>query len=383
MRAALANVTEGAAIFVNGKFSARPMSGVDRVAAEMLSALDRLIPAKPRRWHLLCPPGARTPTLGRVEVRQVGPRGLPLHLWEQTVLPWAARRGLLLNLAGSAPWFAGTQACFIHDAAVFDTPATYRPLFRWWYGNLFRRHARRGTALVTVSNFSQMRLSAALGTLPQRIGVVPNGADHLQRHPADPDVLSHLGLRGLPYFLALSNGSRAKNLGAVVQAFARVSARHPVQLVVVGHPNRRVFGAIADVAGTSQIVQAGAVSDGALRALMGESVALVFPSLYEGFGLPALEAMSCGCPVLASNVAALPEVCGTAALYADPDSVPDIAHAMESLLVNPALRQRLREAGHRQVARFRWEDSAHTLLLKLGLLKPGDLPTPAAGGVQG
>jgi glycosyltransferase involved in cell wall biosynthesis len=370
-------------VYLNGKFAARPISGVERVATERVRSLDRLGPSPAVRWVLLCPPGSSPPRLQHIQIRYVGVPGLPLHLWEQLVLPWAARAGLLLNLTGSAPYLARSQACFIHDAAVFDVPAVYTVLFRGWYRHLFRRHARRKTPLFTVSAFSQQRLSASLGTPVHRITVVPNGGDHLDAHAADPPALQSLGIEGLPYFIALSNGSRAKNLAGIVQAFARVATRHPVHLVIVGQPNHRVFGRIAQDAGTAQVIHVGRVSDGVLKALMGDAVALVFPSLYEGFGLPALEAMSCGCPVVASNVAALPEVCGPAALYADPDSVADIAQAMEQILVDPDLRQRLRTAGHRRVAGFRWEDSARLLLDRLGLRAPEGPLAPAAGGLHG
>jgi glycosyltransferase involved in cell wall biosynthesis len=366
-------------VYVNGKFTARPISGVERVATELVKALDRLPQTASTRWVLLCPPQASPPPLVHIEVRHVGLAGMPLHLWEQGILPWAAKAGLLLNLTGSAPYFCRTQACFIHDAAVFDVPLVYTALFRVWYRALFRRHVRRMTPLFTVSVFSQQRLGMALGRTAYPISVIPNGADHLDQHAADTRVLKILGLDGLPYFLALSNGSSAKNLTGVVQAYARVAARHPVQLVLVGRPNPRVFSRVSGDSGTAQVVEAGVVSDAALKALMSDAVALVFPSIYEGFGLPALEAMSCGCPVVASNVTALPEVCGTAALYADPDSVTDIANAMEQVLVDPGLRRRLQDAGRQQAARFRWETSARSLVGHLGLLAGKHLGAPAGG----
>lgn len=363
-------------VFINGKFTAHPITGVERVATEMVRALDRLGPEKSARWVLLCPPGGRPPALGHIEVKRVGPPGLSLRAWEQTVLPWAARHGLLLNLSGSAPYFAREQACYIHDAAIFDVPQAYTALFRAWYRRLFRRHVRQGSRLFTVSAFSRERLSEALETHPHRITVVPNGGDHLDALPPDLDVLNRLGLHGQPFFLTLTSGSRAKNLAGVLAAFSQLRAVHTAHLVVVGRPNRRVFaaaaraleqGLAASLAPHRRVVHAGAISDAALKALMGRATALVFPSLYEGFGLPALEAMACGCPVLASNVAALPEVCGPAALYADPESVADIAQAMQRLLTDPALRDTLREAGAQRVQGFRWAESARQLLEALGL----------------
>jgi glycosyltransferase involved in cell wall biosynthesis len=364
-------------LYINGKFTARPVSGVERVATELVRALDRTSAARMGRWALLCPPGGHPPALRHIEARHVGPPGMALHAWEQAVLPWSARRGLLLNLAGSAPWFAQAQACVVHDAAVFDVPHVYTPLFRWWYRRLFRRHVRRGTRLFTVSSFSQQRLSRALGAAPSALAVVPNGANHAEAWQPDPGALARLGLAGQRFFVAMSGGSRAKNLDAVLAAFGRVRQRHDARLVVVGRPNRRVFAASPATAGRPGVLHAGPVGDDTLRALLDAAVALVFPSLYEGFGLPALEAMACRCPVLASNVAALPEVCGPAALYCDPHSEADIAEAMENLLVDAPLRHRLQEAGVQRSRQFRWDDAAERLLSLLGAPRPANA-APAA-----
>ena len=129
-------------LYINGKFTAQPTTGVQRVASRLVQALDARPQGLPVRCVLLCPPGGRPPALQRIECVFIGRRGEPLHWWEQWRLPRAARGGCLLNLAGSAPWWARRQVCMIHDAAVFDRPEAYAPAFVRWYRALFGHLAR-------------------------------------------------------------------------------------------------------------------------------------------------------------------------------------------------------------------------------------------------
>ncbi|HSI56665.1 MAG TPA: glycosyltransferase family 1 protein [Ideonella sp.] len=356
--------------YVNGKFLMQRMTGVQRFAAELVRATDGLLqagalPGTARRWVLLHPPGARPPAYRHIESRAVGAAGQPLHLWEQGALPLAARRGLLLNLAGSAPWFAARQVCTFHDAAVFDRPEAYTTAFKLWYRALFRHAGRRASRVLTVSEFSRGRLVACLGLAPGRIGVVPNAADHLAAVSADPGVLGRLGLLPARYLLAVASANPSKNLAALQAAFARLPAGLGLNLVIVGGANAGVFasgssGAPAQAG--SRVLHTGVLPDSELKALYQQALALVFPSLYEGFGLPPLEAMACDCPVIAARAAALPEVCGDAALYVDPASVDEMAAALHRLAVDGAERERLRSAGRLRAAAFSWRRSAECLL---------------------
>lgn len=332
------------AVFVNGKFTAQRTTGVQRVAACLSRSL---------RARLLRPPAGTA----------------SLHLWEQAALPWAARRGLLVNLAGAAPWFASRQVCLLHDAAVFDRPEAYTRPFVAWYRRLFRHLARSSAELLTVSAFSRQRLALHLGVDPSRLTVLPNGADHLDAVVADAAALERHGLVGTRYLLAVASANPTKNLPALLDAYARLAPDGARRLVVVGGRNAAVFadGARPDPPG---VVRTGAIDDAALKALYQHATALVFPSTYEGFGLPLLEAMACGCPVAASSAAAMPEVCGDAALYFDPGSVDAIEAALRNLLDDADLRARLRAAGRLRAARFRWCDSAERLQRLLDSLEP-------------
>lgn len=351
-------------VYVNGKFLAQAVTGVQRSAREWLNAIDTALAASPvaSSWVVLHPSCVDPPAWKVIGARAVGAAASPLHLWEQVTLPLAARDGLLLNLSGSAPWCARAQVATLHDAAVFDQPQAYTRPFCWWYRRLFRHLAAGPGRLVTVSAFSRDRLAAALGVPPDRFDVVANGCDHFDRVRADPRVLQELGLAGKPYLLAVASANPNKNLARLEAAFGLACRHHAdIRLVLVGGGRGRVFADTA-VPRTERLIEAGMVDDGGLKALYEAAVGAVVPSLYEGFGLPALEAMACGCPVLAASAGALPEVCGDAALYADPLSVDGLAQALVRLTGDAGLRERLREAGRARAARFRWQEGGRGLL---------------------
>jgi glycosyltransferase involved in cell wall biosynthesis len=250
----------------------------------------------------------------------------------------------------------------LHDAAVFDHPEAYRPAFVAWYRWLFRRLVRRAAVLLTVSRFARGRLVARLGPAAEHLLVVPNGADHLVGVAPDPSVLDRLRIRGQVFLLAVGSANPTKNLDALVVAHGLLGPGAP-PLVIAGGTRGHVFsGAAASGPG---VLRAGPVDDAALVALYRHARALVFPSVYEGFGLPLVEAMGQGCPVVASRTASIPEVCGDAALYLDGTDAPAIADGLRRILADAALHAGLRQAGLQRAAQFRWSDAAAALLKAL------------------
>jgi glycosyltransferase involved in cell wall biosynthesis len=363
-------------ILINGKFTAQRTTGVQRYAWNLVQALDRELAQAPRqeaRWQLLCPPEGVVPDLHCIQVRRAGPSGLPLHLWEQLVLPWAARKALLINLAGAAPLLAARQWCTFHDAAVFDHPGSYRPVFVAWYRRHFQWLARRAERVLTVSAYSRGRLAERLGLQAENLAVVPNGGDHLLEVQADARIVAALGLVRGRFLLAVGSRNPTKNIGALLQAWRDLPRPADLRLVLVGGADTAVFAdAGADMAPVADhVVQAGVVDDASLKALYQQAMALVFPSLDEGFGLPPLEALSLSCPVAAARAGAIPEVCGEAVLYFDPRSVGAIGAALQRIIDDSALRDRLRAAGVARAARWTWCHSAQALLRLLGPVAKG------------
>lgn len=363
-------------LYINGKFSAQSITGVQRAARELVLALDRLLVTEGEssgtRCVLLCPPDGQPPQLERVEVRVVGRTTRSLQWWEQVQLPWAARDGALLNLSGSAPWVAaGKSVCLLHDAAVFDHPDTYTLIFKLWYRMLFRHLARNALVLLTISAFARERLCAALAVRPGRFRVVQHGADHFDRVIADNSVLGAYGLVRDRFLLVVGTAKQTKNVAAVLAAWRQLKPEAGCTLVWVGGTNRLVFsepesdlGDIeADVA--QGIFRLGFVNDAKLKALYQHAAGLMLPSVYEGFGLPAVEAMACGCPVAAASAASLPEVCGNAAYFFDPAKLDDISKVMETLLNDPDVRTRLRGRGYQRAAELTWNLAANGLVTQL------------------
>lgn len=216
--------------------------------------------------------------------------------------------------------------------------------------------------MVTLSQFSKDRLSRALALPPARIHVVPCGVDPTQFYPAPLTQVDHtLQTYRLqpPYMLFLGSLQPRKNLPRLLEAWREVAPRHPAaQLVLAGGGGGAAFRAAGLQALPPRVRLTGYVPDAHLPALYTAAHALVQPSLYEGFGLTPLEAMACGCPVIAARAAALPEVLGDAALLIDPADSADLAAAMHRVLSDEPLRDHLRTAGTRQAAGFPWERAA-------------------------
>jgi glycosyltransferase involved in cell wall biosynthesis len=334
---------------------------VQRVGYELAMAFQRLFPEE-ADLPLLIPANARTDVV-LPKAKMIG-RWLKGSLWEQLALPFAIGGRTLLSLCNMGPLFARRQVVMMHDVAIYDLPENYSWKYKLWYRVAFSLLKRNASHIVTVSEFSKTRIMERLGIDASRISVVLNGVDHFEKIAPDTAILSRLNLQNDGYVLAVGNLSVGKNLPRIVAAMERLSDRHDLKFVVVGGCDLRVFSSQAKVGYdlSKNIIPAGFVSDGELRALYENAGCFLFPSLYEGFGLPPLEAMSCGCPVIVSREASLPEVCGNAAMYCDAHSVDDIVDKVTQMMEDAAVRETWRERGREHARGFRWERSAHQLL---------------------
>jgi len=350
---------------INGRFLTQAMTGVQRFSGEVTLALDALaasgeLAPAPR---LLVPRGTAVPGYRALRIEQVGTHGG--QAWEQHDLPGAVGDAFLLNLGNTAPLrLRRRQAVVIHDAGVFDTPESYSFAFRAWYRMLHRALPRLGTRLITVSEFSRGRLALRLGVARERIGVVPEGGEHILRESADAAALAQHGLEPGRYALVVGTGAAHKGLDALRGAASLLASRGMV-LAVAGGADPAVFRSRFD--GTGEAVRPlGRQSDAALRALYENALCLLFPSRYEGFGLPPLEAMWCGCPVIASRAGAVPEVCAEAALWFDVEAPEGLAARLAQMLDEPGLRDALVARGLERAAAYSWDRAARALLRLAG-----------------
>ncbi len=361
-------------IYINGKFAAQPLTGVQRFASELLVAADLLLATG--AWQarvefiLLVPAGCLAgplPKLNHILIQKLPAK--QLHVWEQITLPLYTRGHLLINLAGSAPLLKRRQVCTFHDAAVFDIPQAYSVTFGRWYRFLFRTQSHVCRRVLTVSEFSKQRLCHHLKLPEAGIGVVPNSADHVRRLSQDDSMIEQLGLNPGHYMLAVGSDNPSKNFAALISAFSNTRRQPDAKLVVVGGGNSAVF---AHADGTApidpRIIRTGRVTDEQLKSLYVHARAFIFPSFYEGFGIPPLEAMVCGCPVLAARAASIPEICGEAAAYFDPHDQDDMVRTLERALDDPQWLDGLRHAGAQRALLFTWEASARRFLAELSEL---------------
>ena len=342
-------------MLINGRYLSRTATGVDRFANELLRGVTAALPVGGAlRVATPTAAGLRSADLPyAAELVPVGPgRG---QFWEQIALPAAAGDAALINLCNSAPALRENQLVTIHDAATFANPGNFSASFRAWYALLMRSIARRSRVVATVSRFSADELMRHLGVPATRLEIIGEGGEHILRVPADRSIFGRLGLDDQPYVLAVGSQSPNKNLRAVTDAMAMLGDRN-LRLVAAGGGNARVFAGTAAADGA--VLRTGYVSDAELRALYERASCFVFPSFYEGFGLPPLEAMCCDCPVIVSNRSSLPEVCADAALYCDPADPATLAVALRRLLDSATLRDELRQAGRRRVAHYGWSRAA-------------------------
>jgi glycosyltransferase involved in cell wall biosynthesis len=252
----------------------------------------------------------------------------------------------------------------IHDLAFLVQPELFPRAWRLMYRAALARAVRSSDAIITVSRHTAEDLIRRTSVDQRKVHVVPLAAS-LPPSDADRDsALSRLKVPK-PYVLFVGTLEPRKNLVRLVRAYQRMAARGgPHALVLVGpmgwHP-QPLLRAISQE-GPGDIVLTGAVGPGELDALYRGAAAFVYPSLYEGFGLPVLEAMSRGTPCVVSSSSSLPEVAGEAALPVDPRSVVGLAEAIERVTSDPELAGRLREAGLARAARFSWDDTARGTL---------------------
>ncbi len=366
-RSAAARARQPVRVYINGRFLQQPITGVQRYARELLAAWDRMlvsgeIGGQGIEFRVLAPRGPiAMPKLERIRLRQVGRLGG--HLWTQIELPFFARDGLLFSPGNIHPLFSLGRmggVVTVHDLAYAAYPDAYSKAFRLLYSLLVPAALRRADAVITVSDAEKTHILGRHPVANGRIHAVHLGAPN-GRAAGEGTSASNETSANRPFVLWVGTLIARKNPQGVIDAVARVSQDTPLDLIVAGasQPGLLKGGLSLPQELQGRVHFHGQINDIAgLRRLYESAIALVFPSFYESFGLPPLEAMRFGCPVIASDIPALREICGDAALYADPRQPADIARRIRGLLNDPALRAELRERGLRRAAFFTWERCA-------------------------
>ncbi|HID62250.1 MAG TPA: glycosyltransferase family 1 protein [Anaerolineae bacterium] len=263
----------------------------------------------------------------------------------------------------------------VHDLGYLYYPGAHRPLDRLYLDLSTRYNARAASRVIAVSQATKDDLVRRCGLEADKITVVYSGCDGTMQPVEDEATIervkAHYGIRG-DYILYVGTLQPRKNLGRLLEAYAmlRKQARRGERpcLVIAGRKGwlyGQIFQQVERLGLGTEVIFPGYVSQDDLPVLLSGARLFVFPSLYEGFGLPVLEAMACGTPVLCSNVSSLPEVAGDAALLIDPLDVKGMAEAMGRLLQDGKLRTQLVERGFRQVRQFSWERCARETLAVL------------------
>ena len=372
----MSHSSDHARVFLNGRFLSQRVTGVQRYARETLACLDELIgrEAGDERWTLLLPRGAERPALSHIGSAVVG--RLHGHAWEQIELPWHARGGLLVGFGLSGPLVSRRQIITVHDANVVRMPEAFGWRFRAWYRVLAPRVVGRAERIVAVSRFSAAEAVECYRAPPARVRLSTEGWQHLERVSADDRILDRYALRDQPFALAVSSPTPNKNFEAIARAVALLGEAAP-RCVVAGGVDHAVF---RSGTGLRALQPLGYISDRELKALYQHAACFIFPSYYEGFGIPALEAMACGCPVLASTAPAVREVCGDAALYFNPRWPAELAGRMAELFRDSSLAARMSATGLERARRYSWMESARMNLEVIREALHAIKPSPAAAG---
>ncbi|MGD0999510.1 MAG: glycosyltransferase family 1 protein [Candidatus Brocadiia bacterium] len=403
------------------EFSPARNSGIERYTRNLLCALHRNAGPHELSLYLCRPPGwAEKDTLP--SLAQLLP-GVPVHVLFDGLVPHfpgelnTARRlrlsgalapvdGVLRRLyrrfnRSTAPWVSPLRrACaearaveapdVLHHLVYVHYPFRRGPslatiydlvplLFPQWLPEEVRaalrptfRFARRCAAVIAISENTRQDLHRRMRVPLDRIHVVPLAADEVFAPAPDParvrERLAPLGLADRPFLLYAGTLEPRKNVPGLIRAYARLRSQSPESaplLVLAGTKGwgyEPIFQEIERLGLANEARHLDAPDDAALAALMNAALALVYPSFYEGFGLPPLEAMACGCPVITSNNSSLPEVVGDAAIQVDPRDEPALAQAMQAVITRPELRASLRERGLARARLFSWDRVARETL---------------------
>lgn len=321
-------------IIINGRFLSRRITGVERYGREIL------------------------PFIGdRCRLERTRMNGLRGHLWEQFILPGRLSPGSVLwSPANTGPITVARQAVTIHDLSPLENPAWFRKSFALWYALFLPILVRHVQMLFVPSEYVKHKIIARFGQ--RDVVVTPNGVNLSKFHPGAVQLRYELPRC---YILFVGTLEPRKNLGALLQAWDQIQHEFKDIWLVIAGTQGNVHKSVEPGFMMDHVLFLGYVEEDALPGLYASAMLLVLPSLDEGFGLPALEAMACGTPALVSNGGALPETVADAGFVFDLSDPAALATSMRRCLSDPELRSSLQEKGLAHVRDFSWKQTAELI----------------------
>lgn len=346
-------------IYVSGRYLLQDLTGVNRFAYEICKAWTQM----GVQFTLLCPPGDIKQCYDIAQFNILVCGWGKSHIWEQMSLPLYFNRikgeKILVCFTGLGPLLVCKKIMTIHDLAFMAEPKWYSPSYRIWYRLMTPLCATTAKKILTVSKFSKSEIIYRLSINANKICVVYNAVS--SRFFVSDNVCRERFIHAEEkYILAVSSIDPRKNFSMLLNAFARMKDKS-IKLYIVGGQASIYSTSINELRNdihTDRIVWLGRITDRELKIYYKNALCFVYPSLYEGFGIPPLEAMACGTPTIVSDIPVLREVCGDASLYIQPLDAQDIIEKIMLLVGDNNLRKNLREAGYKQCKQFAWKNSA-------------------------
>lgn len=353
-------------LVINGRFLTQAVTGVQRYARELLTAFDDLAGQRSGLVVRLLTPriaAEAVPVLRHIRHEVVG--RLRGHAWEQLELPRRVGRGTLFCPGNTAPIGSllgrGRVVVTVHDLSYRYFPDAYSRGFKLLYNRLIPLVLRRADRVITVSESERRAIVGHYPSAAGRLVAIQNGG-----LPVGIDEQAPAADGGdMPTVLYVGSLSKRKNFPGMLETAVRLARRRPVRFAFVGGTATALNATLAEVPADvrDRIRFHGQVEDwDTLLAAYRNASCFLFPSFYEASPLPPIEAMGCGCPVIAGDIPSLRERCGDAAIYCVPEDVGSIADAVERLLDDGTLRDRLRVSGYAQARRYSWARCAEATL---------------------
>lgn len=338
--------------FLNARFLTQPLTGVQRFSLEISKQLNAI------RDDLVFLVHSKKEVVDQknlelFNIQEV--KGGTGHYWEQTALPRYLRKmgnPILINLCNTAPVLYKNKIFTHHDITYIRYPQSYSLSFRAIYrlmANINLHHSRK---IITVSNFSKQDIADFFNINHENIEVLYNGVSDSFK----PNLYTKDSKK--KFALTVSSPNLHKNFNAMVEAF--LQTKLDLDLKIIGSASS-IFKDPNYSSSDERVHFLGRITDEELISLYQSAEFFIFPSLYEGFGIPPLEAQACGCPVVSSNAASLPEVLEKSAYYFDPKDITSMRLAIEKVAGSELLRGQLIQAGFENLKRFSWESSARRL----------------------